>query len=491
MPPKAKAAAAEPDCVHVDATEEPRFSDVRWEDVPFDASVVRKAMASSSPELQVLTKVQRHVFEAGARDDVYAVASTGSGKTLAFVAPAVEGMLRGELKCALLLSITNVLKDQHARVASEIAEGVAAVFRVDAKGSPGPRIRAAERSIVVATPAAVLKLARDPEFAEWLVQNVGLVVVDEIDALLADPSSRQAVTEVAAMCTGANVRGFTATHTDRSLAWMREVSRGERLVYVDAGDQTGASAHTHEVLIVDSEHTLPALHALLSAEADAAKIMIFFNTNMLAEFAHAYLTAAGHAGLYRMHSRMGSASKLRRAQAEFQACEECTVLCSDVAARGMDFAGVTLVVQVGYAPPDKYVQRVGRSGRGTSTGRGVLLINRAEAETTLKGLKAEGVVPVEYALSVPENTVNVHIPTAVKAYKSLFGAYSALKWEMDAIDEVVRPMFAGAGQDVSTWTAPEKKGSRGGGRERKSRGQDVAAWMTLFLATAVLSILPR
>jgi superfamily II DNA or RNA helicase len=32
--------------------------------------------------------------------------------------------------------------------------------------------------------------------------------------------------------------------------------------------------------------------------------------------------------------------------------------------RGMDFPKVTVVIQVGPSPPELYIQRVGRSGRG-------------------------------------------------------------------------------------------------------------------------------
>lgn len=476
---------------HIDARAEPRFTDTPWDKAPFDADLIRKIKDSGGANMTVLTKVQKHMYESAGDGNVYAVAATGSGKTVTFMAPIVDAMKRGALHSVLLLSITNALKNQHVGVATKLAGDVASVFRVE--GDMGGRIRAAQHAVVVATPAAVLKMAKAPEFATWLAENVGVVVVDEVDGLMEDPMKKIEITKVAALCKTARIQAFTATHSEPSLAWMHGVN-GKDLVHIDASD-ADATNHVHQQWTVRSQDVLPALDAILKAETATPKIMIFFNTNMFAEFAHNYLTLAGHKDLYRMHSRMGSSGKLTRAQNDFSACTRCIVLCSDVAARGMDFPQVSLVIQVGFTPVDKYLQRIGRSGRGTQAGRGVLLLNEAEAPRTLKPIasgSSADVVPYTAARLEP-NAVRAQIPSSSKAYKSLFGSYTALKMSVAEIDAVVRPMFEGAGQDMSSMEAPKAKGGKrgGGAHDKDERTVLRAAAGLMVAATLMVSMMPR
>jgi superfamily II DNA/RNA helicase len=356
-----------------------------------------------------------------------------------------------------LLSITNVLKNQHHGVATQLAGGLATVFRIEG-GKTAPDLLTAQHAVLVATPAAVLALAAKPEFGAWLKRRVGVVVIDEIDGLMQDPSKKGEVTRVAELCGAAHVQAFTATHSTESLDWMTRVSGagGREVVHIDASDRD-ATNHTHAQWTVAPRDVMPALHAILTAVPREGEVVV--------------------RKLQRMHSKMGNNKRLlANAQKEFAECERCTVLCSDVASRGMDFPGVTLVIQVGYAPADLYKQRIGRSGRGTQGGRGVLLLAAPEAGRCLAGI-AKLEPPVELtsytAATLQENAVTGRISSTRQAFKSLFGAYAtALKWRPDQTDAVARPMFEGAGQDMSGISAPEPKGGRKQkrGRTQKRRG---------------------
>jgi ATP-dependent RNA helicase MSS116 len=47
---------------------------------------------------------------------------------------------------------------------------------------------------------------------------------------------------------------------------------------------------------------------------------------------------------------------------------------SDVSARGVDYPGVTLVLQVGLTDRESYIHRLGRTARAGESGQGVLVL---------------------------------------------------------------------------------------------------------------------
>eukprot|EP00966_Prymnesium_polylepis_P009511 219571-Prymnesium_polylepis.1 len=70
-----------------------------------------------------------------------------------------------------------------------------------------------------------------------------------------------------------------------------------------------------------------------------------------------------------LHSRKSQAFRTRVSTA-FRDVSRGVIVASDVAARGVDYPGVSLVVQLG-APEsrEQYVHRTGRTGRAGKAGR--------------------------------------------------------------------------------------------------------------------------
>ena len=111
------------------------------------------------------------------------------------------------------------------------------------------------------------------------------------------------------------------------------------------------------------------------------------------------------------------------------------LVASDVAARGVDYPDVSLVVQMG-APDNReqYVHRTGRTGRAGKTGQATLLLSDWEARSTLMMLKdlpvansgdevaalLEGAAP-DAAVAVQA----VRVEAREKAYQAWLGYYNA------------------------------------------------------------------
>ena len=101
----------------------------------------------------------------------------------------------------------------------------------------------------------------------------------------------------------------------------------------------------------------------------------------------------------------------------------------DVSARGMDYPGVTTVIQVG-APSNReqYVHRLGRTARAGKGGKGFLLLADFESQF-LNMLQTEPIEEIPAASSPDKSVINRKILAGIKkedavgAYKTWLGYY--------------------------------------------------------------------
>nr|CAD2177495.1 unnamed protein product [Meloidogyne enterolobii] len=130
----------------------------------------------------------------------------------------------------------------------------------------------------------------------------------------------------------------------------------------------------------------------------AKKIMVFFSSCASVRF-HQELLNFIDLPVLSIH---GKQKQQKRTCTFFQFCraKTGTLLCTDVAARGLDIPSVDWIVQ--YDPPDEpreYIHRVGRTARGESGTGNALLILRPEELGFLRFLKAAKVTLNEYEFS--------------------------------------------------------------------------------------------
>lgn len=117
------------------------------------------------------------------------------------------------------------------------------------------------------------------------------------------------------------------------------------------------------------------------------KVVVFLSTCAGVEFHHALLLlpAVRELGiclpgkLFKLHGNLSQAERTTTFL-EFSKSGGGVLLCTDVAARGLDFSGVSSIVQ--YDPPgeaSEYVHRVGRTARMGHAGEAVLFLLPSEA----------------------------------------------------------------------------------------------------------------
>jgi ATP-dependent RNA helicase RhlE len=308
--------------------------------------------------------------------DLLAKSPTGSGKTLAFGVPLVELLSDSDARpSALVLAPTRELALQivedlrplaHARALS-----IAAVY-----GGAGivKQARAAARAhILVATPGRLLDLIERKDVS---LARVRLLVLDEADRML-DMGFRPVVDRIVKMTAAKRQTLLFSATLDG------EVGRLAKLYTTDPRrhEHVASAAHTaqveHRFLAVPHEGKVARLVTELH-EAERGLTLVFVRTKRGADRLVKKLTASKVRAVA-MHGDKSQAQR-ERALASFESGKVDTLVATDVAARGIDVAGITHVINFDIpATREDYVHRVGRTARAGASGVGLTLVAQDQA----------------------------------------------------------------------------------------------------------------
>jgi superfamily II DNA/RNA helicase len=308
--------------------------------------------------------------------DVLAKSPTGSGKTLAFGIPMLERLDANAYgrPAALVLAPTREL-------ASQIADDLYALAHARALKITtvygGVGITKQERDaisshIVVATPGRLEDLLRRGRLT---LDHVRLLVLDEADRML-DMGFRPAVDRIVSACPAGRQTVFLSATLDGEAGRVAEqyTSDAVRHEVVPTVDRLDAIAH--RFVAVERDARLDLLVRELRAERELA--LVFVRTKHGAD---RLVKRLGHQGVKAVAMHGDKSQRQReRALASFEAGDVDTLVATDVAARGIDVAGISHVIN--FDPPedgDTYTHRVGRTGRAGRTGEGVTFVGAEQA----------------------------------------------------------------------------------------------------------------
>jgi len=321
--------------------------------------------------------VQRMVIpDMLAGHDVLAQSPTGSGKTLAFGVGLVELLKDSDARpSALVLAPTRELAiqivDELRPIAHARALSIAAVYGGAAIVKQA-RI-AARAHILVATPGRLLDLI---ERRDVSLARIRLLVLDEADRML-DMGFRPVVDKIVKM-----------TRSERQTLLFSATLQGEvgrvakayttnprRHEHAHSAERRGDVEHRFHM--VSHEGKVARLVSELSG-SERGLTLVFVRTKRGADRLVKRL-AASKVPAVAMHGDKSQGQR-ERALANFEAGVVDTLVATDVAARGIDVAGITHVINYDIpATRDDYVHRVGRTARAGATGVGVTLVAHDQA----------------------------------------------------------------------------------------------------------------
>ncbi|XP_049985288.1 ATP-dependent RNA helicase DDX18 [Alexandromys fortis] len=375
--------------------------------------------------------------------DLLAAAKTGSGKTLAFLIPVIELIVKLKFMPrngtgVLILSPTRELAMQTFGVLKELM-----THHVHTYGLiMGGRNRSAEAqkltngiNIVVATPGRLLDhMQNTPGF---MYKNLQCLVIDEADRILDVGFEEELKQIIKLLPVRRQTMLFSATQT-RKVEDLARISLKKEPLYVGVDDDKEVATVDgleQGYVVCPSEKRFLLLFTFLKKNRKK-KVMVFFSSCMSVKY-HYELLNYIDLPVLAIHGRQ---KQNKRTTTFFQFCnaDSGILLCTDVAARGLDIPEVDWIVQ--YDPPDdpkEYIHRVGRTARGLN-GRGhALLILRPEELGFLRYLKQSKVPLNQFDFSwskvsdiqsqlekLIEKNYFLH-KSAQEAYKSYIRAYDS------------------------------------------------------------------
>ncbi|RKO97110.1 P-loop containing nucleoside triphosphate hydrolase protein, partial [Caulochytrium protostelioides] len=108
------------------------------------------------------------------------------------------------------------------------------------------------------------------------------------------------------------------------------------------------------------------------------KVMIFCPTVRLTMWVAETINAVRGREVMVLHSKMSQPERTRIVR-RFKAARSVIMATTDVSARGVDYDGIDLVIQLGVPRNiDSYTHRIGRTGRAGKTGEAILVLSPYE-----------------------------------------------------------------------------------------------------------------
>jgi ATP-dependent RNA helicase RhlE len=340
---------------------------------------VSEAVAGELAQRGITTPfaVQRTVIpDVLAGHDVLAQSPTGSGKTLAFGVPLVEQLKDSDARpSALVLAPTRELALQIVEdlrpIAHARALSIAAVY--GGAGIVKQARLAARAHILVATPGRLLDLI---ERRDVSLRQIRLLVLDEADRML-DMGFRPVVERIVKMTSAERQTLLFSATLEGEVGRVAKAytSNPRRHEHAHSAERKGDVEH--RFVSVTHEGKVARLVSELG-HPDRGLTLVFVRTKRGADRLVKRL-ASSRVQAVAMHGDKSQGQR-ERALASFEAGVVDTLVATDVAARGIDVAGITHVINYDVpATREDYVHRIGRTARAGASGVGVTLVARDQA----------------------------------------------------------------------------------------------------------------
>lgn len=351
-----------------------------------------------------MTKVQaRTIPPLLAGKDVLGAAKTGSGKTLAFLIPAVELLYALKFKPRngtgiIIVSPTRELALQIFGVARELMQYHSQTCGIVIGGAN--RNAEADKltkgvNLLIATPGRLLDHLQNTK--GFVFKNLKALVIDEADRIL-EVGFEEEMKQIIKILPSQDRQSmlFSATQTTKVDDLARISLRpGPLYINVDSNDSSSTADRVEQGYVVcDSDMRFLLLFSFLKRNQKKKVIVFLSSCNSVTYYSdllkYIDLPVLGLHGKQKQQVRTNTFF-------EFINATQGILLCTDVAARGLDIPAVDWIVQ--FDPPDdprNYIHRVGRTARGTSAkGKSLMFLTPSELGF-LRYLKAAKVPLNEY-----------------------------------------------------------------------------------------------
>ena len=292
--------------------------------------------------------------------DVIASAQTGTGKTAAFGLPILQRLAsHGRCRC-LILEPTRELAMQVETAIRDFARftdiRVASIYGGVGYGAQRSALKDG-LDIVVATPG---RLEDHLQQGTLRLNEIEILVLDEVDRML-DVGFLPPMRRIIAKCPKDRQTLFFSATLPPEITELASFALRDP-VRIEIGASTSVvSTVKHGIYTVDPSRKFDLLLALLTA-TDYQSVIIFSRTKHGADKIAKKLRANNHSVAV-LHANRSQNQRIEALHG-FKSGKYEVMVATDIAARGIDVAGVSHVINYDIPQhPEDYVHRIGRTGR--------------------------------------------------------------------------------------------------------------------------------
>jgi superfamily II DNA/RNA helicase len=383
--------------------------------------------------------------------DLIGQARTGTGKTLAFGIPIVQEVDPDLAEVQALVLVPT--RELCLQVAGDIDTagrdaGVRAVAIVG--GRPlGPQIVALNEGaqVVVGTPGRVLDHLRQGHLK---LDKLRILVVDEADEMLDLGFLPDVETIIAATPDHRQTMLFSATMPKAVVALARRYAKRPTFVHAEPEDAQATVPATRQLFFqVHPLNRFQVLCRVLDA-SDRDRVAVFRRTKRGVDRTIKGLLEEGYrAGA--LHGDMPQVVREKVMRA-FRKGKLDVLVCTDVASRGLDIAGLSHVINYDTPEDDRaYVHRIGRTGRAGAAGVAVTFVAWNEMDTAEL---------IRRRLDLTDEPVHEVYSTS-PLLSELF--------DLPTVEEAAAARAAAAPAKAAAEEAPARRRSRSAARRRRRR----------------------
>ncbi len=300
-------------------------------------------------------------------NDVTGIAQTGTGKTMAFGIPIVQHlMLQGGH--ALIMVPTRELAYQVAESLAKITRPLNLKLAVLVGGElmyKQLRMLKENPDIFVATPGRLNDIIRRNRID---LSKVRAVVLDEADRMLDMGFAPQIESVMAVVPSERQTMLFSAT-MPATIKRLADIYQKDP-VRVEVSPAGSTVAQVSQELVVVNRNAKPEMMERILSEYRQGPVLIFSRTKSGAATLARNVRALGHTAS-ELHSER-TLPERRQALADFKNGRARVLVATDIAARGIDVSGISLVLNYDLPDnPEDYVHRIGRTGRAGLGGHAI------------------------------------------------------------------------------------------------------------------------
>jgi ATP-dependent RNA helicase RhlE len=303
--------------------------------------------------------------------DVIGSAQTGTGKTAAFALPILQKLgSHGRMRC-LVLEPTRELALQVEEAFQEYSKFTDLTTTIIYGGvGYGKQREDLKRGVDIcaATPGRLLDLLED---GTTHLDDIEILVLDEVDRML-DMGFLPDVKRIVQRCSKNRQTLFFTATIPPEIASLADWALRDPVQVKIGAQRTPAETISHAFYPVVGSQKFDLLLELMR-RTDFKSVLVFTRTRMGADRIASRLQREKHTVAV-MHSDRSQRERVEALQG-FKSGKFEVLVATDIAARGLDIAGVSHVIN--YDVPENaedYVHRIGRTGRAQSTGDAFTLV---------------------------------------------------------------------------------------------------------------------